>query len=172
NLKLLFDAAHAFGCRFQGRTIGQFGNAEILSFHATKFINAGEGGAVVTNDDALAARIRLMKNFGFSGYDNVIYIGTNGKMNELSAAMGLTNLESIDEFTKTNRANFAAYRQHLADIPGVSLMTYDEKEYPSYQYIVCQVDPAKSKLTRDEFVAVLHAENILDRKYFFQGVHR
>jgi dTDP-4-amino-4,6-dideoxygalactose transaminase len=113
-----------------------------------------------------------MKNFGFSGYDNVIYIGTNGKMNELSAALGLTNLESIDEFTKTNRANFAVYRQYLADIPGLSLMTYDEKDNPNYQYIVCQVDPAKSKLTRDQLVDVLHAENVLARKYFSPGVHR
>src|SRR5438552_5033660 len=88
-LKLIFDAAHAFACSYKGRMIGSFGNAEVFSFHATKFFNTFEGGAVVTNDDELAAKIRLMKNFGFSGYDTVSYIGTNGKMNEVSAAMGL-----------------------------------------------------------------------------------
>src|SRR5438045_3336291 len=97
-LKLLFDAAHAFACSHNGRMIGSFGDAEVFSFHATKFFNTFEGGAVVTNDDELAGKIRLMKNFGFSGYDCVSYIGTNGKMSEVSAAMGLTSLESIDEF--------------------------------------------------------------------------
>src|SRR5437667_11739827 len=94
-LALLFDAAHAFGCTYGTRKIGGFGRAEVLSFHATKFISAGEGGAAMTNDAALAERMQLMKNFGFAGYDNVISIGTNGKMNELSAAMGLTHLESL-----------------------------------------------------------------------------
>ncbi len=74
--------------------IGNFGDAEVFSFHATKFFNTFEGGAVVTNDDELADKMRLMRNFGFAGYDNVIYLGTNGKMTEISAAMGLTGLES------------------------------------------------------------------------------
>src|ERR1039458_8609013 len=102
-LTLMFDAAHAFGCSYQGKMIGGFGLCEVFSFHATKFLNTFEGGAVVTNDDELAARIRLMKNFGFAGYDNVIYIGTNGKMPEVCAAMGLTNLESVDEFLAINQ---------------------------------------------------------------------
>ncbi len=76
--------------------IGGFGDAETFSFHATKFINTFEGGAVVTNNDGLAEKMRLMKNFGFSGLDNVIYIGTNGKMSEIAAAMGLTSLEDMD----------------------------------------------------------------------------
>ncbi|SRR6266404_854193 len=172
NLKLLFDAAHAFGCRYRGKTIGQFGNAEILSFHATKFLNSGEGGAVVTNDDGLAAKIRLMKNFGFSGYDNVVYIGINGKMNELSAAMGLTNLESIDQFTSANKENFAMYKEELAGIRGISLLDYDEKQNPNYQYIVCDVDTSVTGLSRNQLIAVLHAENVLARKYFYPGVHR
>ena len=92
NLKLIFDAAHAFGCSYKGQRIGNFGEAEVFSFHATKFINAFEGGMVATNNDTLAAKIRLMKNFGFAGYDNVVHIGTNGKMNEMCAAMGLASL--------------------------------------------------------------------------------
>jgi dTDP-4-amino-4,6-dideoxygalactose transaminase len=98
HLKLMFDASHAFGCSYQGSMIGNFGSAEVFSFHATKFINTFEGGAIVTNDDELNQKLRLMKNFGFSGFDNVIYLGTNGKMPEISAAMGLTSLDSLEEF--------------------------------------------------------------------------
>lgn len=171
-LKLLFDAAHGFGGRYQARQIGGFGDAEVFSFHATKFVNSGEGGAVVTNDDALAAQIRLMKNFGFSGYDKVLYIGTNGKMNELSAAMGLTNLESIDEFTDINRANLELYRENLRGIPGLSVIKYDEENGPNYQYVVLEVDAHEMGLTRDQLLSVLHAENVLARRYFYPGVHR
>jgi dTDP-4-amino-4,6-dideoxygalactose transaminase len=171
-LKLLFDSAHAFGCSYQGRMIGGFGDAEVFSFHATKFINSGEGGVVVTNDAALAARMQLMKNFGFAGYDNVIDIGTNGKMNELSAAMGLTNLESLEEFTSINRANFETYEHDLAEIRGLSLLRYDEKNSPNYQYVVVEVDAREIGLTRDQLLAVLHAENVLARRYFYPGVHR
>jgi len=171
-LKLLFDAAHAFGCRYQGRKIGGFGQAEVFSFHATKFVNSGEGGAVVTNDDALAARIRLMKNFGFSDYDKVIYIGTNGKMNEICAAMGLTNLESLEEFVHTNRTNFEAYQENLRGIPGLSLLKYDDADSPNYQYVVLEIDAKEFGLARDQLLAVLHAENVLARRYFYPGVHR
>ena len=94
-LKLLFDAAHAFGCSYKGRMIGGFGDAEVFSFHATKIINSFEGGAVVTNNDVLANKIRLMRNFGFAGYDNVTRLGLNGKMTEVCAAMGLTSLEAM-----------------------------------------------------------------------------
>jgi dTDP-4-amino-4,6-dideoxygalactose transaminase len=172
NLKLLFDAAHAFGCSYKGRMIGQFGNAEVLSFHATKFLNSGEGGAVVTNNDELAAKVRLMKNFGFSGYDNVIYIGINGKMSELSGAMGLTNLESVEQFTRTNKENFEVYENELANIPGISLLSYDKEQRPNYQYVVCDVDKSVAGLTRDQLVSALQAENVLARKYFYPGVHR
>ena len=140
NLQLLFDAAHAFGCSYKGKMIGGFGRCEILSFHATKFFNTFEGGAVVTNDDALAEKMRLMRNFGFSGYDNVIYVGTNGKMTEVCAAMGLTSFESLERFVETNRRNHRAYRRELHGIPGVTLMGYDEAERSNYQYIVLEID--------------------------------
>ena len=172
NLQLLFDAAHAFGCSYKGKSIGGFGRCEIFSFHATKFFNTFEGGAVLTNDDALAEKIRLMRNFGFSGYDNVIYIGTNGKMTEVCAAMGLTSLESVEKFIETNRRNHAAYRRGLEGIPGLRLMPYDEKERANYQYIVCELDENVAGLTRDELVAVLFAENVLARRYFYPGCHQ
>lgn len=171
-LSLFFDAAHAFGCQYHSRKIGNFGAAEVLSFHATKFINAGEGGAVATNDPELAARLQLMKNFGFSGYDNVISIGTNAKMNELSAAMGLTNFESSEEFVRANRANFETYESNLDGIRGLTLLRYDGRNSPNYQYIVVEVDAGELGLTRDQLVSVLHAENVLARRYFYPGVHR
>ena len=171
-LKLLFDAAHAFGCSYKGRSVGGFGDAEVLSFHATKFFNTFEGGAVVTNDAELAGRIRLMKNFGFDGYDNVVYIGTNGKMTEVAAAMGLTGLESLDGFIEANRLNYHQYEIELAKLSGVRLITYDEKERCNYQYIVIEIDEAVTHLSRDRIVDVLHAENILARRYFYPGTHR
>lgn len=171
-LKLLFDSAAALGCSYKGRLIGSFGNAEVLSFHATKFVNSGEGGAVVTNDDDLAGRIRLMKNFGFAGADKVISVGTNGKMSELSAALGLTNLESIERFIRINRSNFDLYCEGLSTVAGISMFHCDANEKSNYQYVVIEVDAAKTRLTRDQLLAVLQAENVLARRYFYPGVHR
>lgn len=170
-LKLLFDAAHAFGCSYQGRMIGNFGQAEVFSFHATKFFNTFEGGAIVTNDNELAAKMRLMKNFGFTNYDEVIYVGTNGKMSEISAAMGLTGLESLEEFIAINRRNYYAYRVGLQGIPGIHLIVYDESEYNNYQYVIVEVDEATSGIGRDDLVYILHAENVLARRYFYPGCH-
>jgi dTDP-4-amino-4,6-dideoxygalactose transaminase len=173
NLKLLYDAAHAFGCSYNGCMIGNFGDAEIFSFHATKFFNTLEGGVVATNDDELAAKIRLMKNFGFAGYDNVIYIGTNGKMNEVSAAMGLTSLESLDQFVAANYRNYKQYQRELAGIPGVRMVTcYNEAEKCNYQYIVLEVDEAVTLVSRDQLVEILQAENVIARRYFYPGCHR
>ena len=119
NLKLIFDASHAFGNSYKSQMIGNFGEAEVFSFHATKFLNTFEGGAITTNNDELAAKIRLMKNFGFAGYDNVVYIGTNGKMSEVSAAMGITGLESIDDFVEANQQNYKQYQWELQDLVGI-----------------------------------------------------
>ncbi len=172
SLKLLFDAAHAFGCSYKGRMIGNFGNAEVLSFHATKFFNTFEGGAVVTNDDGLAAKLRLMKNFGFADYDDVIYIGTNGKMTEIAAAMGLTSLESLETFITANYENYKQYQQELADVPGISLLTYDDSEKCNYHYIVLEVDEAVTQLSRNQLQDILWAEKVLARRYFYPGCHR
>jgi dTDP-4-amino-4,6-dideoxygalactose transaminase len=151
--------------------IGNFGDAEVFSFHATKFLNTFEGGAVVTNDDDLATRIRLMKNFGFAWYDKVIYIGTNGKMSEVSAAMGLTSLESLEEFIAVNYRNYRQYQQELADVPGVSLLTYDPNEKYNYQYIVLEIDETITQISRDQIVDILWAENVLARRYFYPSCH-
>lgn len=170
-LKLLFDAAHAFGCSSGGKMIGGFGEAEAFSFHATKFFNSFEGGAVATNDDRLANEVRLMKNFGFTDYDRVDYIGTNGKMSEPSAAMGLTNLEHIEEVVEHNRENHSRYQEGLADLPGLELARYDQDEDCNYQYVIVEVDKEACGFTRDELMAILHAENVLARRYFYPGCH-
>lgn len=172
HLKLLFDSAHGFGCSCNGKMLGSFGNAEIFSFHPTKFFNTSEGGAIVTNDDVLATKIRLMKNFGFSGYDNVIYIGTNGKMNEFSALTGLTNLESLDRFISVNKENYETYQCELRNVPGISLITYDQQEKCNYQYVVLEIDESITCVSRDQLVDILRAENVLARRYFYPGCHR
>ena len=169
--RLLFDAAHAFGCSHRGRMIGTFGVAEVLSFHATKFVNAFEGGAIITDDDGFAETARLMRNYGFADYDEVSHVGTNGKMTEVAAAMGLTSLESRDEFFATNRRNYEAYRAGLDGIEGVSLIAYDDDELCNRQYVVLEIDDSAG-LSRDDLQRVLWAENVLARRYFFPGCHR
>ncbi len=171
-LRLLFDAAHALACSHRGRMIGSFGDAEIFSFHATKFVNSAEGGAVATNDSELAAKVRLMSNFGFSGYDNVVSLGTNGKMSELCAALGLTALESLEEFIAVDRRNYELYRRELAGLPGLDFVTYDAAQRHNYQYVVVTVDRDRAGLSRDDLVRVLHAENVMARRYFYPGCHR
>ena len=172
-IKLLFDAAHAFACSDSAGTMaGNFGDAEIFSFHATKFLNTFEGGAICTNDDDLAGRCRLMRNFGFAGYDRVVYIGTNGKMSEVCAAMGLTGLEAIDEFIGVNRANHGIYARELDGIPGVALRRYDESRRQNYQYVIVEIDEAAAGIGRDRLVEILAAENVIARRYFHPGCHR
>ncbi len=171
-LGLLFDAAHAFACSRRGRMVGSFGNAEVYSFHATKFVNAFEGGAVVTNDSDLAERVELLRNFGFAGYDRVVSLGTNGKMHEVSAAMGLTSLESLEEFVAANRRNYEQYRRELAGTPGLDVMAYDDAERNNYQYVVVTVDADRLTLSRDDFMRILAAENVMARRYFYPGCHQ
>jgi len=169
-LTLLYDAAHAFGCSRRGTMIGNFGACEVLSFHATKSFHTFEGGAVVTNDDALAAKLRLMRNFGFETYDTVVFPGINGKMTEICAAMGLTNLESFDDIVEANRRHYHEYRDALQGIAGLRLLPYDENERCNYHYVVVEVDES-FPVSRDAIVEALKAENILARRYFWPGAH-
>lgn len=171
-LKLLFDAAHAFGCSHNGRMIGGFGDAEVFSFHATKFLNSLEGGMITTNNDDLALRIRRMQNFGFTGYDQVESIGTNGKMNEVSGAMGITNLDSMDEFIAANRSHYLRYLEQLETLPGVSVLAYDEVEKCNFQYIVVDLDSEVAGISRDHLVQRLHEQGVIARRYFYPGCHR
>ena len=171
-VRLLFDAAHALGCSYKGKPIGGFGNAEVFSFHATKFFNTCEGGAIATNDAEVAKRARLIRNFGFEGYDNVIEIGTNGKMSELSAAMGLASLDVLPQIVDTNRQHREQYQELLGSLPGLQLLGDPPGELSNHQYVVVIVDEAKTGLSRDELVRLLHTENVLARRYFAPGTHR
>lgn len=172
HLRLIFDAAHAFGCTHAGRPIGGFGDAEVFSFHATKVLNTFEGGAIATNDADLADRLRRMRIFGFTGWDQVESLGTNGKLNDVAAAMGLTSLESFDRFTAINLERHDAYSEGLKHVPGVSLVRYGQHERHNYQYVVIEVGDLTGGLTRDDVQQVLLAEQVLARRYFFPGCHR
>lgn len=172
DLKLIFDAAHAFGCSYKGRMVGNFGSGEVFSFHATKFLNTFEGGAITTNDSDLAARCRLMRNFGFGGEDKVVSLGINGKMSEISAAMGLTGLESLEDFISINYRNYKQYQEELSGTRGLELIYYQEDERRNYQYIVLEIEEDIVGVSRDELVKILQANGILARRYFYPGCHR
>lgn len=167
-LPLLFDAAHAFGCTAGGRPVATLGDAAVVSFHATKVAGAAEGGAILTDDPELARRLRRMRNFGFVGFDEVDEIGTNAKMSELNAAMGIASLESLGTFLEAGRRNYERYAAGLAGIEDVALIDYADGDVHNYHYVVVEV-PAE---VRDDLIAVLQAEGVLARRYFHPGCHR
>lgn len=166
-LKLLFDAAHAFSCHSEGTPIGGFGDAEVFSFHATKTFNSFEGGAITTNDSKLVQELRLAINFGFSGVDQVSTVGTNAKMTEICAAMGLCQLKTIEKTIETNRLHQQTYADVLNPVSGIEFRRDTSAERRNYQYCVAEVMEH-----RDQLLKVLHAENVLARRYFYPGVHR
>jgi dTDP-4-amino-4,6-dideoxygalactose transaminase len=170
-LALLFDSAHAFGVVRNGRPLGGSGNAEVFSFHATKFVNSLEGGALVTDDDEVADRTRSLRNFGFVD-DDVQAVGTNAKMNEVCAAMGLTSLDSMEEFLAVNLRNHLAYRAGLAGVDGVRLHEYEPDIRSNHQFVVIEVDERRIGLGRADVMRVLRAENVITRAHFSPGCHR
>jgi dTDP-4-amino-4,6-dideoxygalactose transaminase len=169
---LIFDAAHAFGSRYGKRPVGILGDAEVFSLHATKFVNSFEGGIVTTHNGALAERLRLLRNFGFEDQDQVVCLGTNAKMSEISAAMGITSLESMNRFIERNVENHNCYARVLAGLPGIRLVTGVGPDFRNLQYVVLEIDESIAGIHRDELLEVLRAENVLARKYFFPGCHR
>ena len=171
-IALIFDAAHALGSTDKGEPVGGFGDAEVFSFHATKFVQSFEGGAITTKDPALAERLRKMSNFGFSGTDIVTQLGINAKMTEVCAAMGISNLACIQQLYEVNARNWALYCNAFANLPGFSAFNFAPGETRNLQYVVFEVDGDTSTLSRDELVTVLRAEGCLARRYFYPGVHR
>ena len=169
---LLFDAAHAFGAEHLGRRIGGFGHAEIFSLHATKVLHSFEGGLVSTDDADLAADLRLRRNFGFSGADRIDLAGSNAKMSEAHAAMGLANLDALEATIAANRRCHDAYAKGLAGIGGLHLRRPAPEEVSNYHYVVAELDTAEFGLSRDSLVELLFAENVLARRYFHPGGHR
>ena len=170
-LALYFDASHALSATRNGTRVGNFGQAEVFSFHATKFTNAFEGGAVVTNDATLAEMLREARNFGFAENGEVVRVGVNAKMSEASAAMGLRSLECIDRTITSNRNNFHRYKEKLADCRGVNLVAPLEPEASNCQYIVCEIDQSDAHISRDELLIVLEAEGVQAKRYFHPGCH-
>ncbi|HYN06466.1 MAG TPA: aminotransferase class I/II-fold pyridoxal phosphate-dependent enzyme [Vicinamibacterales bacterium] len=171
-LRLFFDAAHAFGCRYKGRPLGSFGDAEVFSFHATKVVTTFEGGAVTTNQSDLAETVSLMRSFGFADYDQVVSVGTNAKMHEAGAAMGLTSLEAVSGVVDVNRRHHTQYQRELGQLPGVTMIKFDPNDTPNYQYVVAEIDAGHAGIGRDLLQRVLWAENVLARRYFYPGCHR
>ena len=172
DLRLLFDAAHAFGCSHEGRMVGGLGDAETFSFHGTKFFNTFEGGAVTTRNGALAARLRLMRNFGFEGFDRVSALGINARLSEVAAAAGLVNLDHLEETTVSNRRRYLLYRQALSGADGLRVYPISEAERRNHQYCVLEWNAPATGISRDAVMQVLHAEGVLARRYFYPGVHR
>jgi len=169
---LLLDAAHAFGARHKGQRLGRFGRAEVFSLHATKAFHACEGGLVTTTDADLAARLRLTRNFGFSGSGRVDCAGVNAKMSELHAAMGLCNLAAFPATRATARDVHAAYARGLDGLAGITLDCPAAQTDSNHHYVVAEIDADVLGLDRDALVALLTAENIWARRYFFPGGHR
>ncbi|MFN8623852.1 MAG: DegT/DnrJ/EryC1/StrS family aminotransferase [Chloroflexota bacterium] len=171
-LRVLYDAAHALGCRDGRRTAGTAGDAEVFSLHATKFVNGFEGGVITTDDPGLAERAQRLRNFGFVTYERTSMVGINGKMHEASAAMALTSLEAMERFVAVNRGHSARYQAGLAGVPGVTFLAYEHPERTNAQYAVARVDAGRAGLDRDTLQAVLAAEQVLARRYFAPGCHR
>lgn len=172
NVQLYFDSAHAFGCAVQGRKIGNFGQAEVFSFHATKVLSASEGGCICTNDDLLAARLRNIRSSYGAGHAVPVIKTSNGRMSEAQAAIALMSLEDFPANQANNQRQYEAYANGLRDIPGISLTTPTGVSFSNYQYLVCNIDPATFGLPRDMVMDLLKAENVLARRYFYPGIHR
>ncbi|MEQ9412033.1 MAG: DegT/DnrJ/EryC1/StrS family aminotransferase [Fuerstiella sp.] len=170
-LRLLFDASHAFGCSLNGVPVGRFGDAEAFSFHATKILHSIEGGAVVTDDDAIAHRCRLLRNFGITGLTQIESPGTNARMNELCAAAGLTSLEALDDVIVQNLSNLRLYQTILEAVPGLSLVAPVREVDSNGQYVVVEVNEQAFGLSRDQLLNILRAEGVFARSYFAPGCH-
>lgn len=166
NLKVVYDAAHAFGVEYKGESVANFGDASMFSFHATKVYNTIEGGAVCFKDDSLVQVLNDMKNFGIRGTESCEYIGGNAKMNEFQAAMGICNLRHIDEEIEKRKKVYEHYIDRLQGIRGIKLNAISEDvTRKNYAYFPVVFDGYK--YTRDEIYERLAQENIIARKYFY-----
>jgi len=168
---LIFDAAHALGSNYKGVKLGRFGRAEVFSLHATKAINAIEGGFVTTDDDELANKLRAARNYGFAGLDTVSGLGINAKLNEFCAAMALSNLPHYDRLAEHNRRLHLAYERALAGVPGIRFNSLDLSGSSNGHYAVFQLE-SSSSARRDALLDALIAENVYVRRYFWPGCHR
>jgi len=165
NLKVIYDAAHAFGVTVDKKGIANFGDASIFSFHATKVFNTIEGGAVTFNNPDLRKILNGLKNFGITGIESVDYVGGNAKMNEFQAAMGLCNLHHIEEQINKRKAIVFRYIENLEGIKGIKLVKSQSGMKSNYAYFPVVFDGYE--LNRDEIYEKLKEQNVFARKYFY-----
>ena len=165
NLKVIYDAAHAFGVEVNGKGIATFGDASMFSFHATKVFNTIEGGAVTFKEEWLNERLFHLKNFGITGTETVEFVGGNAKMNEFQAAMGICNLPYVRGEIAKRQAVFEVYMTELSDIPGLQLLQTQENVKTNYAYFPVIFEG--EGWDRDMVAASLEKEGIIVRKYFY-----
>ena len=165
NLKVIYDAAHAFAVKYKGISSANFGDASMFSFHATKVFNTIEGGAVCFKDDSLVQTMNDMKNFGIRGPESVVFVGGNAKMSEFQAAMGICNLRHLDEEISKRRIVVERYWQHLDGAKGIKLCKPQRDVQPNYAYFPVVFDGFKKN--RDEVFEDLQKHSIIARKYFY-----
>ena len=165
NLKVIYDAAHAFGVTVNGVSIADFGDASMFSFHATKVFNTIEGGAVIFHDEKLYKKLNELKNFGITGRESVEYIGGNAKMNEFQAAMGICNLRHVDDEIEKRKSVVERYTEGLSDVKGIKLCKPQKGVKSNYAYFPVIFDGYK--LNRNEIFEKLKAQEIFARKYFY-----
>ncbi|SHJ33361.1 DegT/DnrJ/EryC1/StrS family aminotransferase [Pseudobutyrivibrio xylanivorans] len=168
NLKVIYDAAHAFGEKVNGESIAKAGDASMFSFHATKAFNTIEGGCAVTNDYDVIKRVYQLHNFGIMDEENVEYVGANAKMNEFQAAMGLCNLKHFEENRLKRKKLYDYYRERLSKIKGIQLLKYDEDAVElNYTYCPIIVNEDDYGINRDDLHKLLGEQGIHVRKYFY-----
>lgn len=166
-LKVIYDAAHAFGVTYKGKSAACFGDASMFSFHATKVFNTIEGGAVCFSDDSLVQTLNDMKNFGIRGPETVEYVGGNAKMNEFQAAMGICNLRHLDEEIAKRKTVVEHYRERLSGIEGIILCPDQPDVQTNYAYFPVVFEPTLFGATRNEVFDALAEQGIGARKYFY-----
>ena len=164
-LKVIYDAAHAFGTWYKGVNVANFGDASMFSFHATKVFNTIEGGAISFADDGLIQLLNDLKNFGIRGPEEVAFVGGNAKMNEFQAAMGICNLRHIAQEIEKRKQVVAQYRKRLSNVAGIKLCPEQDDVISNYAYFPVVFDGYR--YTRDDVFALLQKENIIARKYFY-----
>lgn len=167
DLKVIYDAAHAFAVKVNGVGVGNFGDASMFSFHATKVFNTIEGGAVAHPDGELSEKLAWWRNFGITGPEDVVYVGGNSKLNEFAAAMGICNLRHVDEEIAKRKAVAERYWELLDGIPGVKLCRPKQGAKSNYAYMPVVFDPEAFGATRDDVFAALANQGINARKYFY-----
>ena len=166
-LKVIYDAAHAFGVNVNGKSILENGDMSTLSFHATKVYNTVEGGALVCHDEATKKRIDYLKNFGFAGETTVVAPGINSKMDEIRAAYGLLNLKQVDEAIAKRKHVAELYREALKNIPGIRFLNDIEGVRHNYSYFPIFITENEYGMSRDALYDKLKSQNILARRYFY-----